>query len=146
MVVGSFLLRGTEMMFFSFTEKWIKGFKKARYRNGENIIHLLARHDDSKLLILKNVLEAMEEKLRSDMLTMKNYLSQTPLEVAKTFEIQNLLTWSAKQKGFYYLLSAPVVLMMYSTIRQANAEQEYRELEKVFPKFNVKVITYKNLG
>lgn len=63
------------------------------------------------------------------MISFKNSADQTPLQVAQSFEIRNLLQWSLNQEGFYFLPSPPVVLMMYSTPHKEAAYSLKQKLE-----------------
>lgn len=120
----------------------IRKVMSKKFQNGDTIVHLLVRQEEKT--VLNNVLKAMDTELRNDMLSFKNYADQTPVQLAQSFEIQSLLSWSFEQDGFYYLPSPPAVIMMYSTLDREDAQLERLQLEAVFPKFKVTMQTYEN--
>ena len=112
----------------------LQGFK---FHNGGSVIHLLTRRQDSERL--NKLLSAVDPSQRQAILSLKDINNKTPLDVAFSYEVRQLLNWSSSQEGFYYLPTPPVVLIMYSTEDRQGAEEERMELSKVFPDFNVDV-------
>ena len=64
--------------------------------------------------------------------------------MACDYKIRRLLEWSDAQEGFYYLLSPPVVLLMYTTENRDGAEQESQSIERAFPEFNIPITKVEN--
>ena len=112
----------------------LQGFK---FHNGGSVIHLLTHRRDSERL--RKLLSALDPTQRQAILSLKDINNKTPLDVAFSYEVRQLLNWSSSQEGFYYLPTPPVVLIMYSTEDRQGAEEERMELSKVFPDFNVDV-------
>ena len=112
----------------------LQGFK---FHNGGSVIHLLTHRRDSERL--RKLLSALDPTQRQAILSLKDINNKTPLDVAFSYEVRQLLNWSSSQEGFYYLPTPPVVLIMYSTKDRQGAEEERMELSKVFPDFNVDV-------
>ena len=118
----------------------LQGFK---FYNGGSVIHLLTHRQDSERL--RKLLSALDPTQRQAILSLKDINNKTPLDVAFSYEVRQLLNWSSSQEGFYYLPTPPVVLIMYSTEDRQGAEEERMELSKVFPDFNVDVRERKDL-
>ena len=114
-----------------------KDLASKRYKNGGTIIHLLAEKRDHTRL--HKLLQAFDDRQRQEILPYIDKSEKTAFEVARSYEIRQLLGWSSSQEGFYHLPTPPVVLIMYSTEDRQGAEEERMELSKVFPDFNVDV-------
>lgn len=112
---------------------------------GKNLFHILAENRVADSYeAMKKLLEASTVDIRNQFLSAHDFAGRTPLQLANTYKLRQLLEWSDSQEGFYYLQTPPVVLVMYSTENRDGAEQESQDLERVISEFKLDVCTKVN--
>ena len=110
--------------------KDITAIKDGCYRNGDTVLHILAKHNGNADIIKRflNGLESFNPQCRIDALDKRNRRGETSYSVARTDGVRKFLWWSEYQDGFYYLATPPVVLVMYSTTGRPYFDREITQL------------------
>lgn len=95
-----------------------------KYDNGNGALHKLASSTIPQYEAIQKYLHLLDDQSRKSVLSFKNRLGKTAVDITNGSEIESLLQWSKKQDGFYYLSNPPTVLLMYSTIAREGFEVE----------------------
>ena len=117
-----------------------------RFYDGNSLLHILAAGNEipDSVTVLNQFLPHIKISGRLSIMSRQNFAGRTPLGMACDYKIRGLLEWSDSQEGFYYLLSPPVVLLMYTTENRDGAEQESQSIERAFPEFNIPISKMEN--
>ena len=95
------------------------------YKDGNTFCHKLAEQDDFETA--KQYLRCLEEigtEHHQKALNATNRKGKTVFSLAQSHNMKHLLQWSESQEGFYYLSTAPVVVLMYSSMGRSGAYDE----------------------
>lgn len=126
-------------------------FFSADVRHGifkhENILHRLACDLRDPTENLKELLNLLSTGQRQELLCQKDSNGNTPVMVARSLAVKELLDSSdTTESRNYFTPFPPTVLIMYTTLDRDGAEDERRNLEKVLPEFEVEPIIKKDLS
>ena len=111
--------------------------------DGNTFLHLTSKLDHYEST--RRFLSKLSENDRIKALSCRNNNGKTPHGVAKSQRLKSMLSWAKKQKGYYYLPTAPEVLIMYSTIDREEAEEESNPLEQVLSGFRLQPTVKRDL-
>ena len=121
---------------YSLVSRYCPPNQEEIFSDGNLLFHCLSEQNDTDEL--RNLCNAMTPAQKTSICSYKNFAGKTPYDLAKSYEVRNLLYQTEKMRHYYDLPTKPCVLIMFSTEDGLDAA-EIKEFCKAFPEshFNV---------